>query len=298
MGIFIKGLGDNGCCECGGRDDPCDGPPAPTLVCRTSEATLSKCGFTEYATPSDPPKYYIDRTLAGSMTVESLDSGCGPCIAKHVYTYSGVCTWDTVVCTVNKAGQLTDDYYSDCVNLLISNTFATCQLDVLGVFSPLEADCSSLTETTTEYKIDGTATCCTIALFEYKFSGSITETLSNEYTNAVLSANVSATLPAYSGSFSSGNCQSALYDLSSDEVTMTKRKTEYKFTIPSLTGYSCYRITWVERFAPEAGGSPTNTALTYVWNGTDTETPVYELEVPDIQGSTEVVSVVADCFCS
>jgi hypothetical protein len=86
--------------------------------------------------------------------------------------------------------------------------------------------------------------------------------------------------------------------LSSDEVTMTKRKAEYKFTIPSLTGYTCYRITWVERFAPEAGGSPTNTALTYVWNGTDTETPVYELEVPDIQGATEVVSVVADCFCS
>jgi hypothetical protein len=51
-------------------------------------------------------------------------------------------------------------------------------------------------------------------------------------------------------------------------------------------------------FVPEAGGSPTNTALTYVWNGTDTETPVYELEVPDIQGTTEVVSVVADCFCS
>lgn len=298
MGVFIKGLGDNGCCECGGRDDPCDGPPAPTLVCRTSEATLSKCGFTEYGTPSSPPKYYIDRTLAGSMTVESLLSGCTPCIAKHVYTYSGVCTWDTVVCTVNKAGQLTDDYYSDCVNLSSSNTFATCQLDVIGVFSPLAADCSSLTETTTQYKIDGTNTCCTIASFGFQFYGSITETLSNEYTNAVLSANVSAALPTYSGSFADGNCQSALYDLSSDEVTMTKRKTEYKFTIPSLTGYSCYRITWVERFAPEAGGSPTNTALTYIWNGTATETPVYELEVPDIQGSTEVVSVVADCFCS
>jgi len=299
MGIFIKGLGDNGCCECGGRDDPCDGPPAPTLVCRTSEATLSKCGFTEYGTGSVPLRYYLDKTLSGSMTLELLDTNCGPCIGKHVYSYSGVCTWDSVVCTAYRSGQIADNYYNDCINLTNTNTFTTCELNVNGVVAyPNDTNCLSINETNTQYQLVGTNSCCTPGTNSVRYSGTISETLSNEYTNAVLSANVSAALPTYSGSFSSANCQGALYDLSSGELTMTKRKTEYKFTIPSLTGYSCYRITWVERFAPEAGGSPTNTALTYVWNGTDTETPVYELEVPDIQGSTEVVSVVADCFCS
>jgi hypothetical protein len=172
-------------------------------------------------------------------------------------------------------------------------------LNVNGVVAwTNDADCLTLTETSTLYELVGSNACCTPAINSAKYAGTISETLSNEYTNSVLSANVIASLPAFSGTFDSFNCQGALYDLDDDEVTMTQRKIEYKFLLPALTGYPCYRLTWRETFIPSGTATTVSTSMTYVWDGSATETPVYQIPVPTYFGYVDLFNIVASCACS
>lgn len=130
----------------------------------------------------------------------------------------------------------------------------------------------------------------------FKYLGGLVETLSSEYTTAQLLTDVDAALPAFSGSYSSGVTCTAFYDLSSNELTATKRALQYKFAILGGLG-GCYKITWVERFTPEGGGSPTDTARSYLWDGVATETGVYTITPPSSQGTTAIANVVATYDC-
>ena len=114
----------------------------------------------------------------------------------------------------------------------------------------------------------------------------VTLTLSDEYTTAQLIADVVADLPSYPGTYA-GTC-SSLRDLSSNELTYSIRRFKYKFILPDLTGFSCYKIAWLE-------GA---TAKSYFWNGTDTETPEYgPVDEPASNGTVGISSVVATCDC-
>jgi hypothetical protein len=78
-------------------------------------------------------------------------------------------------------------------------------------------------------------------------------------------------------------------DLSADETDYAIQRFKYKFVLPDLEGYDCYRIEWME-------GS---TAKSYQWNGTDTETPVYgPVNEPASNGTIEITDIVYSCECS
>ena len=301
MAIYILGTGaaNSECCGCAGRPNPCDGPDAAELFGRIAYAALTKCGYTEFGTPSTPPKYYLIQTLSGGFTQlrYGTDSSCSNCVGGEISAYSGSCSYfdltNPVVCSSGGNAVVTSDFLdnSDCSTIASSATAAVCYIYIpfSGAFTE--------SSTSTQRTIQGTNSCTDIPTQGYqKWSGTAYETLSSEYTTAMLSDNVTSILPSFTGSYSNLPF-SAAYDITSDEVTIFKTRAQYKFVLPSLTGYDCFQLTWSEKFTPDTG-SPVYTSFTYNWNGSDSETPVYEIGVPTYVGETTVVSVAQSCACS
>lgn len=291
----------------------CCNDDAPTLVCRTASASKTKCGFDEFGTPSSPPKKYLTKAQSGGLT-DTFDAG-GPDEVTYQNVWSGAISYSRPGCTATDTRQLaiTSTYGANSENCTATNVVTGANgradtatgSDLLGSFlwgtdcagtarDPLQG-CEAETIVSTTGKTYATASCTSFTGGSVTGS-TVTVTLSDEYTTTLLLADVDAALPAFSGSFAA--CSStALYDLSSDELTATKRAMEYKFTLPSLYPGQCYRIEWIERFTPEGGGSAVDTPKTYDWDGVATETPVFTINPPSTQGSVSIVSIVASCTC-
>lgn len=302
MATFIRGVGDNGCCGC--RTSPCDAPPLPTLKCDSISATKTKSAFLDYVSQNTPsgswtvvPKVFARESLGGFQILDdygncaSKDPTRGT-IAHFVTGYaefdkaSGVSTYNNqsyyeVVAGYDPAvwGNVNGTFYQG------SNPF---------VFSPERGAYEYYS--VTNFTATGTNSCpCDIfatvthpAIFPAyaKNSDSVSKTLSNEYTTSELIANTISALPSYPNTWT-GTC-SSYFDLPWDELTCTIRRFKYKFQLPTLTGYSCYKITWKE------GGVDKS----YLWNGSDTETPVYTVNEPLTNGTVSITNVAASCLCS
>ena len=59
----------------------CCGDKCFTLECSTRGGQVELCGWDEFGEPSDPPRYYLDKNLAGSVVICNYNSppGKGPC---------------------------------------------------------------------------------------------------------------------------------------------------------------------------------------------------------------------------
>ena len=90
-------------------------------------------------------------------------------------------------------------------------------------------------------------------------------------------------LPAYPNSWN-GEC-SSYRNLDSDEITCTIRRFRYKFQLPNMSGITAYGITWNE------GG----VAKSYTWDGSASETPVYTVTEPSINGIKEITDTAFTC---
>lgn len=256
--------------------------PAPTLACDSISATMSKCG---YAAFDGSAAYYLTSTWSGSL-IEFFDAVfCGSGTVTAESDFSGSCTLDSVTCT-GTGSRGCSMGFADCFTGICSPTPGECAFFV-GCGSPLAfCGCSNVSPTVQTIAGDGICYPSSPSGFR-RTVGTGTDTLSNEYTTTLLISNVLAALPSYPGTFA-GTC-SALRDLSSDELTYTIRRFKYKFILPTLTGYDCYKITWLE------GSTP----MSYLWNGTDTETPVYgAVTEPVTNGTIGISSLVASCACS
>jgi hypothetical protein len=293
-------------CGCPGcTSDPCNPTPAapsPTLKCDSTSASGSKCGLTEFGTPSSPPVYYLTLTqsgtrLRGSLLGDHTEDQWSGSVNYNRYPDCDVAsdTRQVEVTETDSSIGCTDfeTYTGDAGRLDASNilppTSNGCLL--IGVVDPCQDDRDPNGN-------EDCADCETIfskTVLVYDFAGcgggdipvfGVRATLSNEYDVSMLRSDVAATIPGYPGTFT-GTC-SALYDLSSDQVTVTLRRFKYKFQLPDLTGLTCYKITWLEGSAP----------MSYLWNGTDTETPTYEVLEPSSPGTVGISSIVASCDCS
>lgn len=287
--VFILGTGDAGerCCGCDRETaGPCGDARLPTLVCRTAEVGLSKCGFFEFTGyESDPPKVYLTSTLAGVITLASTTPTCIDCQSQVVYSFSGSGDYTRPACSfTDTRTQQIDSYDLDCVN--ISSTTSNAVSDVSA------PDCVTESFTSDVHTLTG-AGCSTTS----NCTGTATNTLSNEYTTAQLKSDVEALTVSFTGPFD--DACSAFLDISVDEISISRQELQYKFTWPfSLTAsrYSCYRIDWSEVFTPDSG-SVVTTPRYYVWNGTDTETPVYSISAPTSYGTVVVTAVSSSCSC-
>lgn len=293
MATYIRGTGDSDskCCGCGGRDFPCSPFPESNLECRTASASLTKCGFYEWTGyVSNPPKVYRTSTLSGTLTTKTMSSFCIDCNSQIIYAYSGNQTISRIACSgVDYRQVQITQYLYDCIGLSSSSTVYAVDVGGVGYNDSY---------TSTVHTATGSG-CQTSSAGAFEYTGTATNTLSDEYTTAELYSDVVSQIPSFSGSFSGpASCTGAYYDTTSDELTITMRKMEYRFVLPTLTGYSCYKISWNETFTPEGGGSATVTPKSYVWNGSDTVTPTYTIDVPQNQGTTTVTDISFSCVCS
>jgi hypothetical protein len=89
-------------------------------------------------------------------------------------------------------------------------------------------------------------------------SGTIYQTLSDEYTTAQLITNTPAALPAYDNDWN--DTAGSFANLSANELSYSIRESRYRlrFKIPQVRTGKLYRATWVERFIPEAGTTITS----------------------------------------
>jgi hypothetical protein len=259
----------------------------PTLVCRTSSASKTKCGYDEFGEPSSPPKKYMRSSISGAIVITNYYDGlCEDCQEVYTATLSGYCEYDRSTCALTIAGNAnTHITGSGCVGKAVDEDSDACGIAV-------NISDQDLVITQTTITMSGSGACTS----GQKTTGTASQTLSSEYTTALLESDVTAALPSY-GSYSDGDCGGAYYDVSDDELTITKQKMQYKFTLPNLTGYACYKLTWNERFVAE-GGSVTNTAKTYQWDGSATETGEYTIDVPAAEGTTTITDLVASNACS
>lgn len=236
------------------------------------------------------------------MTIEYYDAAdnvCATCLEKVVFTFSGTCSYATPACSITENGSVSADLYSPCETFASNETCSRCVLHSLAtcVFDEGDACLFSVTNTSTTHTVDCTTTCCDFGTFYAKATGSVVETLSDEYTTADIISDVDTALAAASfGSW--GVACEAFYDLDSDELSATKQKLEYNFVLPDMTGYSCYKIMWEERFTPAGGGSPSYTSKSYQWDGVATESPVNSIAAPSTEGTTDIVNISYTCACS
>lgn len=289
------------CCAC----------PTAAVEWDSRSASLNKCGHEEFTSPSSPPKYYLTVTANGSAGGN----------------LEGVCSWSSASVTIDS---------TDCLGLLsYAGTITAINLDVCSVtFSNMFSaqqwdtdDCGGVTRD--RYLADVHLNCPDNPRIEYLYilsetstsrtyrtcatTNDLTETLSNEYTTALLRTNAVLALPSYPGTFTSSS-PGSFANVSSDELSCAVRESRYRlrFKIPLIGFGTCYKVTWKERFTPEGGGTSIDTDRCDIWNGTtpsgydpddSTTWPVlpsvapyyYELPVPSTDGTTTVVSIVAEC---
>jgi hypothetical protein len=271
--------------------------PASTFFKRTASASKTKIGYDEWiGYVSSPPKIYLRKTLAGGINGDASDASpcAGNCVSYVRTSYSGECNLDRFTLVETVGGNFNLKVAEPCTTILVNDNLGVCTVDqgfpyVTGLTPGYNLTYSSTVETATGIGCAGPST-------DQNFTGVATTTLSEEYTTALLVSDVEAAIPAFSGAFSTLGSGTAFFDITTNELTATKRALEYKFELPALValGYTTYRLDWVERFTPE-GGSPSDTAKFYNWDGSATETGVYTVSAPSTQGTTSINNVVASC---
>lgn len=282
MAIFIRNL-DCGCPGCAAEPCASISVPSPTIKCDSITSSATKCGFGEYVDVSTPPKIYIQKAFSGSSYIQNWNgdpAGCyGDCFEQTEYEYSGASRGD-YDCIFTESGNLKETVTSPCGSTVTSITNTPCTAIDQAPFSGNYNQ--TLTKTSKTYNGIG----CQSGTGFYT-GGSVAETLSDEYTTDVLIYKTLSSLPSYPNTFT-GTCSSLRY-LSADELTYSIRRFKYKFQLPNLAGYTCYKITWLE-------GS---TVKTYIWDGIATETPVYgPVNEPSTNGTIAISSIVASCSCT
>lgn len=230
-------------CDC--KAAPCDAclPTVASVECRYRSATKSKCGYPEYpGYASTPPKYYLERTLSGTLTyTQHTGAGCtGDCVESTIVDFSGVCSYDSSTCVLSIMGSVRQRVYansggSNCSTLDSDTTTATCELAVSGVPVGGAESFSATTRTITGAGCVGPAN---------SQSGAATETLSSEYTTILLSTTTGNALLAASWS-SYGSCSGTggYYVISSDHMTLSQVQVGYRinFSGPVPAGT---KLTW------------------------------------------------------
>lgn len=83
---------------------PCCSLPN-ALQCRWIGGTATLCGFSEYTSPSSPPKKYLVKTLSGSSIGNAYtDASCATLNCQTILTYTGASTYSSTTCGITDTG--------------------------------------------------------------------------------------------------------------------------------------------------------------------------------------------------
>lgn len=293
---------------------PCS---VPKIVCDSIQAGKSKCGYSEFGTPSSPPKVYLKKVYAG----EHSDTGCCPAHptpppggatgasfghadrtysfdplhcelgesvdhpaniydAVHNYRYSVFC-FDGSHTTPGTQGEYTGAY------TVVSTTF---EEQTFG--GPTSINCS-----------DGTP--CSSANCK-SINNYASFTLTDEYDTETLKQNVRTALPVYSEKYDCDveppflpgqNCLCTAQSFTSnDETTYFLRRFMYKFVFPNGEfAQKCQVLEWDDAFTPDNGGPVEGTHHSFVCEGGETEIGPFECFERDTNGIATITNF--ETFC-
>ncbi len=134
------------------------GATALVVQYRTKGGTANVCGYSEYTTPSTPPKKYRLLTLSGAQDFQHFPFGVTDCSGapdcRVNFAYSGTCTYDSSTCVVaNSGGQyVISRSIGACIGIAPDGTYPTCSI---GSASVLLGDVEVLTKTTRQITCPG-----------------------------------------------------------------------------------------------------------------------------------------------
>jgi hypothetical protein len=258
----------------------------PVLEFRSVQAAKSKYGYTEfgYVGPTPPRKKYLRKTYSGSMLEKGYTDPDGPCETEAscstTNTYSGHIEIDRFT------GEIVENTYN------VSST----QPDCLGGGN-WESEAVSPTVYVTEGQGCGGGTG---APFFYNYSsGTITETLSDEYTTEQVIIDATDALGDYSDwePVPLGYWEVASLDIPPEELSAEVRRGKYRFALPDLSGVACYRIEWDEVFYPD-DDDPVITHRTWTRGGETDYSSTYTVNPPETEGYVTVENMAVFMECS
>lgn len=296
-----------------GQCEECCVCPEATVEWDSRSTSLTKCGFCSLNEGGGcfSNKRYFTLTISGYAERFGVGATCDDIISSiDKFVYSGSCTSSlSGTADANGCGFYTTNTQQREIyigGVLFSTEALNCGVLVSSGTSGIPV--SLRTETQLYY--DGEF--CALPGSTRLTVSTVHNDFSDEYTTATLKTNTVAALPAYDNDWN--DTAGSFANLSTDELTYSIRESRYRlrFKIPLIGFGDCYKVTWIERFTPEGGGAPTDTARCDIWDGTippgydpdnSATWPVlpsaspfyYELPVPSTDGTTTVVSVVAEC---
>jgi hypothetical protein len=259
-------------------------PPYPSISsvqCRTRSASKTKCGFSEFGTPSSPPKIYRTMSQSGTLT---MNFGTLESPFNYTDTYSGSKNYTRPGCSYSDDRKITIGS-PDCGSTDVSNWVEEGD-EVLRWVRELSPDCTAGNTGSTGATI--TTTSSTALFFDADSwgnpdydSGMLSVTLSNEYTTSDLRSDaLTAMLAASYGSYGA-SCPGGTYTLTTDELTATLRQCEYKVSfsaaVPAGTklhfdyyqngvfqAHNCISLTagdtqWIDNILPPNTANATDT---------------------------------------
>lgn len=133
-----------GCCTCaqqvGCNCGQCN------LRCRSKTGIAELCGYSEYVTPSVPPRKFRRKTMGGSLTLSAAPPSCLK-FGTWTGVFSGDCWFDPVTCVHHPDARMTvTGICFNCTGEPGAGTYVQCGLPGFGGLNPpAEAQLSRVT---------------------------------------------------------------------------------------------------------------------------------------------------------
>ena len=226
-----------GCCH--QPPTPCISLGTALLECRIRGGTATLCGFSEFVSPSSPPKKYRVKSYGGTyITCEWDDAGCSSLHSGVMTVLSGACSYDPTTCVQSSTGQVLAYQQNSVCPPGGAPGVTPNYCGDFGVGATAQAGYITQTE---RDRVPGSQCVHDISGVWFTSSGSLTSTLSNEDTESDAIARLLAGGGGTWGSWTAG-AGVAQFEQRTTLFTFAYQEAQFRVTINGLTPASAYHV--------------------------------------------------------